>query len=172
MQCILIWSVIISAKNEIPVMNQENFSAIDCPGEHLAETSCSRIKFMQGANLGLYLVVAVLIFGIAACSGSQEYGAGVDPDLDQIQVIDIFSDSSIHGSRVTLEGRIVFLCSSGGCWFYLQDDTGRIFVNLEPADITLPFREGRTLGSRVKVSGKVGLNHGQPLILADGLEIW
>jgi|GEM_PF-489710 len=153
-------------------MNRDNFSEMDCPGEHLAETSPAWAKFMQSINLGLYLVVAALILGIVGCSGSQEYGTGVDPDVPEIQVRDILSDSNIHGSRVTVEGRIVNLCPSRGCWFYLQDDTGLIFVNLEPADITLPFREGRTLGSRVKVSGTVGLNHGQPIMDADGLEIW
>jgi len=127
---------------------------------------------MQRTVRGVYLVVIALIFALTACSGAEEYGTGVDPDLPLIQVRDVLSDSSIEGARVNVEGRIVNLCPSRGCWFYLQDDTGRMFVDLEPADITLPFRQGRTVGSRVKVSGTVGLNQGQPAMQAEGLEVW
>jgi len=127
---------------------------------------------MHRPGRGFYLVIVALILGMAGCSGSQEYGTGVDPDLPQVQVRDILVDSSIQGSRVSVEGRIVNLCPSRGCWFYLQDDTGRMFVDLEPADVTLPFRQGRTVGSRVKVSGTVGLNQGQPAMQAEGLEVW
>jgi len=127
---------------------------------------------MHKSGLGLYLAVVALIFAVTACSGSKEYGTGVDPDLPQVQVRDILADSSIQGSRVTVEGRIAILCPSRGCWFYLQDDTGRMFVDLGPADIALPFREGRTVGSRVRVSGTADLNQGQPVMQAEGLEVW
>ncbi len=127
---------------------------------------------MHKSGRSLYLVVVALIFGMTACSGSQEYGTGVDPDLPLVQVRDILADSSIQGSRVTVEGRIVNICPSSGCWFFLQDDTGRMFVDLGPADIELPFRQGRTVGSRVRVSGTAGLNQGQPAMEAEGLEVW
>ena len=126
---------------------------------------------MNNKNIWLKTIIVVFLLGLAGCSGSDEYGSGVDPDLPVVKVRDLLLNPELEGTRLTIHGSIVNLCASRGCWLYIQDDTGRIFVNLAPADITLPFRQGQTVGKQAWVSGIMRLDHGQPIMEAQGLEV-
>jgi hypothetical protein len=57
---------------------------------------------------------------------------------------DKFSDQPI-----SLTGKIVLECPEG-CWFFLDDGTGRIYVDLKPAGLTIPQK----VGSRITLLGK------------------
>ncbi|RQD64664.1 MAG: hypothetical protein D5R98_04690 [Desulfonatronovibrio sp. MSAO_Bac4] len=118
---------------------------------------------------GFFLLVTALV--MAGCSGAEVYGPGVDRELPTVQVRDILFNNELQESHVTIQGDIVSICPSRGCWFYMQDSTGRIFVDLSKTDITLPYRQGRTVGSTATVSGKVIMRQGQPMMEATGLEV-
>ncbi len=110
---------------------------------------------MELRHTGLAIVCLVFMLTLAGCSDPEEYGAGVDSKLREVLIIDILSNRDLQGESLTIQGRIVNLCPSRGCWFYLQDESGQIFVDLSAADITLPYRQGKTVGSQAKVSGMV-----------------
>ncbi|MBI5638790.1 MAG: DNA-binding protein [Nitrospirae bacterium] len=110
--------------------------------------------------------VVILLFMLSACSG-QKFGSGIDRAAPEKKVKDIFLDSSLLGKVVTLQGKISSQCGSNGCWFVLQDDTGQVFINLAPANLSLTPNMGRP----VKVSGTVNLFEQEIQVSALGGEL-
>ncbi len=53
------------------------------------------------------------------------------------------------GQAISLTGVIIIECPEG-CWFFLDDGTGKIYVDLKPANLTIPQK----VGSRVELRGK------------------
>src|SRR3990172_7242442 len=100
---------------------------------------------IKTAVLLLFLSVALL-----GCS-AERYGSGIDKNYPVLKVKDVFLDSSIIGKPVTLEGKISSQCGSNGCWFVLQDETGQVFINLAPNNMTLPPRMNKS----ARVTGTV-----------------
>lgn len=114
------------------------------------------------------VVLLFALFFMGACSGGREkYGAGVDTGLPVVQVRDVFLQQDLLGQKVTLEGRIVSQCTSNGCWFYLKDDTGQIFIDLSRNGFELPSLPNR----RVKASGTVARAQQAFLLIATGVEV-
>ena len=113
----------------------------------------------------MMLIAAVCL--TVACSG-EKYGAGTDRSAPAVTVKDVYLDRSLHENPVTLEGTIIGQCGSPDkCWFFMQDDTGRIFVNLKPSKFTLPA----AMGKKVRVTGRIeGARDGYQLI-AQGVEV-
>ncbi|MBI5100749.1 MAG: DNA-binding protein [Nitrospirae bacterium] len=112
------------------------------------------------------VMAAAVALSLAACS-AEKYGAGVDKKIAQVKVKDIFLDSNPVGKKVTLKGRISSQCGSNGCWFVLKDDTGQIFINLGPNNMTLPPR----MDKEAKVTGTVYPAQGELQVAAEGVEV-
>jgi len=115
------------------------------------------------------LLLTALLLGslfLTACGG-ETYGSGVDPAAPKVPVKDVFLKQELMGKKVTLEGKIVSQCQSNGCWFYLQDETGQIFIDLAKNQMTLPSRPGK----QVLVSGTVGWSKQSHLLIANGVEV-
>ncbi|MFO7812976.1 MAG: hypothetical protein R6V21_08415 [Pelovirga sp.] len=118
-------------------------------------------------NMVFASVLVVALF-LAACSGdSDKYGAGVDPAAPKVQVKDIFLQPDLMGKTVTLEGRIVSQCASNGCWFYLQDETGQVYIDLSSNGFELPSLPNKT----AIASGTVARSQQAFLLIATGVEI-
>lgn len=64
--------------------------------------------------------------------------------------------------RVSLTGKITVECPQG-CWFFLDDGTGMIYIDLKPAELTIPQK----IGSRVTLMGKIKGSGGNLQILGD-----
>ncbi len=111
----------------------------------------------------LALIGAIALLGCSA----EKYGTGVDKSVSVVKVKDIFLDSSVVGKKVTLTGNISSQCGSNGCWFVLQDETGQIFVNLAPNNMTMPPR----MNKGAKVTGTVYPVQGQLQVIAEGVEV-
>ena len=111
----------------------------------------------------LIVLLAVALLGCA----SEQYGASIDKNIPAVKVKDIYLDSSVIGKTITLQGTISSQCGSNGCWFVLQDDTGQVFVNLAPNNMTLPPRMNKT----AKVTGVVYPVEGQLQVIAQGVEV-
>lgn len=103
---------------------------------------------------------------LTGCS-AEKYGRGIDAGAPVIMVKDIMLKPELQGRNVTLEGRISSQCQSNGCWFFLQDDTGQVFVNLQPGNFVLPAR----MGKRVRVTGTVAADEQGYQIVARGVEV-
>lgn len=115
----------------------------------------------------LCLTALLLVsLALAGCSG-EKYGAGVDPSAPKVQVKDVFLKQELIGTKVTLEGSIVSQCQSNGCWFFLQDDTGQIYIDLAKSGLTLPALPGK----RAVTSGTVARSQNNYLLIATGVEV-
>lgn len=115
----------------------------------------------------LMTITLLIAFALFGCAEPEKYGAGVDKSVQVMKVKDIFLDSSVVGKRVTLKGSIASQCASNGCWFVLQDDTGQIFINLGPANMTMPPKMNKV----AKVTGIVYPVQGELQIIAQGVEV-
>lgn len=112
------------------------------------------------------LVVAGVVLSLLGCS-AEKYGTGVDTKTATIKVKDIFLDSNPVGRKVTVAGKISSQCGSNGCWFVLQDDTGQVFINLGPNNMSLPPRMNKS----ATVTGTVYPVRGELQIIAEGVEV-
>lgn len=132
----------------------------------------------------LFLLASLVLFvwgpkaDIAACSGSgcsasrQSHecaGASTakvwgQPDVAGKVKVERISDlatrpGSLLNRVVCVKGAVRKECPSGGS-FYLEDKTGRIFVNLHKSSFTIPQIEGhhvKVCGEVVEESGKVSI---------------
>ena len=111
-------------------------------------------------------VLAVIAITLAGCS-TEKYGTGVDSTIPVLKVKDVFLDSNIVGKKVTLTGTISSQCGSNGCWFVLQDETGQVFINLSPNNMTIPPR----MQKQARVTGIVYPVRGELQVIAEGVEV-
>lgn len=115
----------------------------------------------------LAAVLAVwVVCSLCGCA-AEKYGTGVDGKLPVIKIKDIFLDQKAEGRKVTVAGKVFTQCGSSGCWFVLQDDTGQVFINLAPHNMTLPPRIDRT----ARVTGVVARVEGELQVVAEGIEV-
>ena len=99
------------------------------------------------------------------CSSKTSYGQMPTADTKQVQVKDILSKEYV-GKEVKLIGRITLECGSG-CWFNLEDETGKIFIDLSPSNFAIPQWVGKT----VIVNGKVVEDGGDVKMIAKGVTL-
>ena len=116
------------------------------------------------------ILVPALLMGIAACSGGETLGEGVIADAPEVSIREAITDPSLRREQITLEGTIVSICPSRGCWFYLRDDTGQIVVDLAPNDMAIG-RDNRSPGAKTRVSGVLREKNGMVVLEATGLEV-
>lgn len=111
-----------------------------------------------------FCLAASLIF--TGCSG-EKYGAGIDSSAPKATVKDVFLKKNLLGQKVTLEGNIVSQCQSNGCWFYLRDATGQIYIDLKTHNFTLPSMPNKN----VAATGTVARSENTVLLVASGVEV-
>ena len=109
------------------------------------------------------LVVTVILTGC----GNEKYGAGVDASAQTVQVKDVFLQKNLLGQKVTLEGKIVSQCQSNGCWFFLQDDTGQLYIDMATNKFSLPSMPNK----QVAASGTVARSQNNLVLIATGVEV-
>lgn len=114
----------------------------------------------------LFLIIIAFAAMLSGCS-SEKYGTGIDSKTPDLKVKDVFLNNNLIGKTVTLNGKISSQCGSNGCWFVLQDDTGQIFINLGPNNMSIPPRMNKT----AKVTGIVYPVQGELQVIAQGVEI-
>ncbi len=110
-------------------------------------------------------LILVLIFA-TACS-VERYGAEVNKEIQKISVKDVILNSSLNGKTVNIEGIIVTQCQSNGCWFFLNDGTGQILIDLAPKGFSIPPK----IGKKALVTGTIVQEQGNFKIVAHGVEI-
>lgn len=114
------------------------------------------------------IVAAIaLVLLLGACARSEKYGV-VDGTAPAVLVKDLLLDERRDAREVRLSGTIAMQCASSGCWFFLDDGTGRILVDLKGLGLGLPQRTGR----KARVTGTVIIDpYGQAVLNARGLEV-
>ena len=116
------------------------------------------------------LIILLVILGISGCSGnssnkSERYGV-VITEKRVVSVKDIYTNPNEYlNQTVRLEGKIVRECRSG-CWFFLEDKTGTIFVDIDPSGLSIPPK----VGKKVVVEGVPENKNGRISINGKGVE--
>lgn len=113
------------------------------------------------------IVCCVFALLVAACSSAEIYGQSMPKDVQKVQVKDILLRPTLQGQVVALEGIVITQCTSNGCWFFLNDGTGQLFINLAPKGFSIPPRTKRV----AKVFGLVQQEQGAAQLVAYGVEI-
>lgn len=118
---------------------------------------------MKKLMLSILLLSALTLTGC----GGDKYGAGADANAPKVKVKDLFLQQSLLGQKVTLEGKVGSQCQSNGCWFFLQDETGQVYIDLSTNQFSLPAVPGKT----VIASGTVVTSKQNILLVATGVEV-
>jgi len=120
--------------------------------------------------IGVLLIIILIILGISGCSGnsggsSERYGVNIS-EKEVVSVKDIYSNPNEYlNQTVRLEGKIVRECPSG-CWFFLEDKTGTIYVDINPSGLSIPTK----VGKKVVVEGVTENKKGRIIIVGKGVE--
>jgi len=118
--------------------------------------------------IGMLLIAIFLILSISGCNNnkSEKFGKNIT-EKRVIEVKEIFSNPDQYlNQNFKLEGKIVRECPSG-CWFYLEDNTGTIFVDINPSGLSIPQR----VGKKVTVEGELKRKDGRMIFVGKGVEI-
>ena len=115
----------------------------------------------------LILICTLVVTLILAGCGGEKYGAGVDASAQMVKVKDVFLKKNLLGQKVTLEGKIVSQCQSNGCWFFLQDDTGQLYIDMATNKFSLPSMPNK----QVAASGTVARSQNNLVLIATGVEV-
>jgi len=79
------------------------------------------------------------------------YGKEIPSDAVIIPIAEVLGNPTRYTKQeAVVEGVITSECPAGG-WFFLQDKTGQIFVNLHPTFIAIPQK----VGAKAKAIGKL-----------------
>ena len=118
-------------------------------------------------RMGILAAAACCALLIAACAKKERYGT-LDPAAPAVQVKDVMLSDAYGGKDVRMSGTIVMQCASSGCWFFLDDGTGRMLVDLKGLGLGLGPRSGK----KAVVTGTVVVDpQGQAIVSAKGLEV-
>ncbi len=116
--------------------------------------------------LSLILLLTIVIGSIVGCGGGEKFGEEIT-EIEVTKIKDILIDPDKYvGKTIRVEGKIIRECPSG-CWFYLKDETGTIYVNLLPSGLAIPQK----VGAKVVVEGKLESKEGRIEIVGKGVEI-
>ena len=120
--------------------------------------------------IGVLVIVLFVIFSITGCNSnssdnSERYGVNIT-EKKVVSVKDIYTNPNKYlDQTVRLEGKITRECGSG-CWFYLEDETGTIYVDINPSGLSIPPK----VGKKVVVEGVPENKNGRISIIGKGVE--
>lgn len=115
----------------------------------------------------LLLLATLISTLILAGCGGEKYGDGIDTSAQKVKVKDVFLQKNLLGQKVTLEGKIVSQCQSNGCWFFLQDDTGQLYIDMATNKFSLPSLPNK----QVAASGTVARSQNNIVLIATGVDV-
>jgi uncharacterized protein YdeI (BOF family) len=108
-------------------------------------------------------ILIILIVILTACK-PQTFGEPIKES--KVTSISEVLDQRESKTTFRLEGKIGAVCPSG-CWFYLKDASGEIFVDINPSGFAIPQKSGKQAiveGAFMKIKRK-------PIFVATGVEI-
>jgi len=120
--------------------------------------------------IGVLLIIILIILGISGCSSnssdkSERYGVNIT-EKKVVSIKDIYTNPNEYlNQTVRLEGKIIRECSSG-CWFFLEDNTGTIYVDINPSGLSIPPK----VGKKVVVVGVPENKNGRISVVGKGVE--
>lgn len=117
-------------------------------------------------NCVLSILILSMPVVVAGCGRTEQYGAVISGQV-RTHIGDILKNPrEYEGKDVVIEGKIVRECPTG-CWLDLKDESGIIYIDVEPSGFAIPQK----LKRKAAVEGTVKLERGRPLIIGKGVEI-
>lgn len=114
--------------------------------------------------LAVLVLSPAIALGVVGC-GSSDRSSGSpastlgEPPAGEVPTVTAGSLSDdIVGETVQIEGEVVKQCPAVGCWFIVKDQTGEVFVDLNPAELRL---KAQREGQHAQVTGRVAKQAGQ-----------
>ncbi len=130
------------------------------------------------------LSLGVLVFALCGCSGGASGPASGSPPAGTasssvpsatassstgaaiVTVRELMDHSQQYADRpVILSGKVILECSQG-CWLFLNDGTGQLYVDLAPNGLTIP----QMVGSQIKIQGRIRGSGSNLQILGETVE--
>jgi uncharacterized protein YdeI (BOF family) len=125
---------------------------------------------MRYAAIAAGVAVAAIVAGLVAGCGNAEakfYGKAVPEEMALTTIERVVAEPARHeGQLVVLEGLITSECPSG-CWFWLQDESGQVYVTTHAANFAIP----QHVQKKARVYGRVVLEEGRPQLVALGVRL-
>jgi len=115
-------------------------------------------------------IILLIILGISGCADNidnskEKYGVDItEKKISNIKDILVSPDEYLDRT-IRLEGKIIRECGSG-CWFFLEDDSGTIYVDINPSGLSIPPK----IGKKVTVEGVPTNRNGRISIIGKGVE--
>jgi uncharacterized protein YdeI (BOF family) len=117
------------------------------------------------SGIVLCVIVLIAISGCAASPTPTPTSVSTPQVAVQVTVRQLIDGSDKYSEQtIRLTGKIILECPEG-CWFFLDDGTGKIYVDLKPAGLTIPQK----VGSRIELLGKTKGTGGNLQILGENV---
>ncbi len=125
-------------------------------------------KISRKHILAISFALLALTFFVGTCAKKTGYGqkVTVPTNTTSLKVKDILASDQYVGKEVVLQGKITLECGSG-CWFNLEDGTGKIYVDLLPSNLAIP----QWVGKDVVAKGKVIKEDGDIKMIGTGVTL-
>ena len=97
--------------------------------------------------IGVLVIVLFIIFSLTGCNSnssnnSEKYGVDITKK-EVTNIKDILTNPDKYlDQTVRLEGKITRECPTG-CWFFLEDETAKIYVDINPSGLSIPQKVGK-----------------------------
>ncbi len=114
------------------------------------------------------LVLLLTVVALCACGSRKVTMGKAVPASPEITVAGAITSAptQFEGKTVVVRGKISRECPAG-CWFWIQDQTGELYVDIKPSNLAIPQRVGKP----ITVVGTVVLESGRPQLIGTGLEL-
>lgn len=118
------------------------------------------------ALVGISIAIGSVLIGCSSSPAGKLYGEAKPANAVSAKITDLKANPSDTRTLV-LEGVISSLCQTTGCWMYLDDDSGRIYVQF--LNFALPKDK---IGAKATVWGSVAQTEkGEVKFVATGIEV-
>lgn len=118
----------------------------------------------------LILIAGAALWLMHSAKMPTHYGAAFAADLPQIQMKDLYADPTSHlTGPVSIQGKITRQCPSSGCWFYLDDTSGKQ-VKIELGHMGIKFPQW--VGKNAKVEGSLLQNKDELELVGTAVEFF
>jgi len=112
------------------------------------EFGCTMKKTLMFILLACILAGVLITAGCTSASTGERTGTN---SFSTVKIGDILENPALYNSTTVLvSGKVVNECGAG-CWFFLDDGSGTIYVDLLPNNFAIP----PMVGSKVTVEGTV-----------------
>ncbi len=122
---------------------------------------------MLPLTLGQALVSGVILIALWGCNTAPtptpEPTPAPTPVTATVRQL-IENEAQFAGRKISMRGTVLIECTTG-CWFFLDDGTGKIYIDLAVAGLHIPQK----VGSRVTLIGNTSGSGGQLRIEAEAV---